>query len=239
MPAVAEEGAARRRPRDPRRGQRLDRRQRRGGRADSRRARRSGWGGTPGSAAANNAGIRESRGELLLLLNSDTLVPPGAIDRLVERLAATDGRRGRGPAPGGRRGSAGAVVRPHDLAAERVPAEAADRGVDRGRNARASSSSTGSAAPACWSAARTPKRRGCSTSGSSSTPRTSTSATPSGSSAARYRSRRRPTITHLRGRSRATSPRRAARPTGEPGRVLPEAPSSVRAAAAAVPPLEG
>ena len=42
-----------------------------------------------GFSAANNAGIRESRGELLLLLNSDTLVPPGALDRLIGRLEAT------------------------------------------------------------------------------------------------------------------------------------------------------
>ena len=46
-------------------------------------------GRNAGFSAANNAGIRESRGELVLLLNSDTLVPPGAIDRLVERLKAT------------------------------------------------------------------------------------------------------------------------------------------------------
>lgn len=39
-----------------------------------------------GFAAANNAGIRAGRGDLLLLLNSDTVVPPGAIDRLVARL---------------------------------------------------------------------------------------------------------------------------------------------------------
>jgi GT2 family glycosyltransferase len=43
-----------------------------------------------GFSAANNAAIRESRGDLLLLLNSDTLVPPGALDRLVARLQATD-----------------------------------------------------------------------------------------------------------------------------------------------------
>ena len=42
-----------------------------------------------GFSAANNAGIRESRGELLLLLNSDTLVPPGALDQLIGRLEAT------------------------------------------------------------------------------------------------------------------------------------------------------
>ena len=41
-----------------------------------------------GFAAGNNAGIRASRGDLLLLLNNDTLVPPGAIDSLVTALAA-------------------------------------------------------------------------------------------------------------------------------------------------------
>ena len=39
-----------------------------------------------GFAAANNAAIRASRGELILLLNSDTVVPPGAIDGLVAAL---------------------------------------------------------------------------------------------------------------------------------------------------------
>ena len=42
-----------------------------------------------GFSAANNAGIRESRGALILLLNSDTLVPPGALDRLIDRLRTT------------------------------------------------------------------------------------------------------------------------------------------------------
>jgi N-acetylglucosaminyl-diphospho-decaprenol L-rhamnosyltransferase len=41
-----------------------------------------------GFAAANNAGIRASASDLVLLLNSDTIVPAGAIDRLVERLVA-------------------------------------------------------------------------------------------------------------------------------------------------------
>ncbi len=39
-----------------------------------------------GFAAANNKGIRETAGELVLLLNSDTIVPRGAIDRLVAAL---------------------------------------------------------------------------------------------------------------------------------------------------------
>ena len=44
-----------------------------------------------GFSAANNAGIRAGRGDLLLLLNSDTLVPPGAIDRLIDTLLTTTG----------------------------------------------------------------------------------------------------------------------------------------------------
>ena len=41
-----------------------------------------------GFAAGNNAGIRATGGELILLLNSDTVVPAGALDTLVERLLA-------------------------------------------------------------------------------------------------------------------------------------------------------
>lgn len=43
-----------------------------------------------GFAAANNAGIRRTSAPLVLLLNSDTVVPAGALDRLVERLEATE-----------------------------------------------------------------------------------------------------------------------------------------------------
>jgi GT2 family glycosyltransferase len=39
-----------------------------------------------GFAAANNVGIRSTDSELVLLLNSDTIVPAGAIDALAERL---------------------------------------------------------------------------------------------------------------------------------------------------------
>jgi len=49
-----------------------------------------------GFAAGNNAGIRASAGELVLLLNNDTLVPAGAIDKLVARLDAT-GAAAAGP----------------------------------------------------------------------------------------------------------------------------------------------
>ena len=54
-------------------------------------------GRNAGFAAANNAGIRASDGELLLLLNSDTLVPPGALDQLIARLAATPSAAVAGP----------------------------------------------------------------------------------------------------------------------------------------------
>ena len=50
-----------------------------------------------GFAAGNNAGIAVSRGDGLLLLNSDTLVPPGALDRLIERLAGTPAAAIAGP----------------------------------------------------------------------------------------------------------------------------------------------
>lgn len=61
----------------------------------SQDAVRRGWPGVEivqlprnaGFAAANNAGIRVTRGDLILLLNSDTIVPAGAIDSLVARLA--------------------------------------------------------------------------------------------------------------------------------------------------------
>ena len=41
-----------------------------------------------GFAVANNIGIRAASGTLVLLLNSDCVVPAGAIDRLAERLRA-------------------------------------------------------------------------------------------------------------------------------------------------------
>lgn len=50
-----------------------------------------------GFAAANNVGIRASTGELLLLLNSDTIVPAGSIDALVARLRASPEAAAAGP----------------------------------------------------------------------------------------------------------------------------------------------
>ena len=46
-------------------------------------------GRNAGFAAANNAGIRATASPLVVLLNSDTLVPAGALDRLCDRLEAT------------------------------------------------------------------------------------------------------------------------------------------------------
>ncbi len=45
-------------------------------------------GANLGFARANNLAIRQSTGELVLLLNPDTIVPAGAIDQLVARLDA-------------------------------------------------------------------------------------------------------------------------------------------------------
>jgi N-acetylglucosaminyl-diphospho-decaprenol L-rhamnosyltransferase len=50
-----------------------------------------------GFAAANNAAIRATQGELILLLNSDTIVPPGAIDGLVGALRTSPGAAAAGP----------------------------------------------------------------------------------------------------------------------------------------------
>jgi N-acetylglucosaminyl-diphospho-decaprenol L-rhamnosyltransferase len=43
-------------------------------------------GANLGFGCANNLGIRETTGDYVLLLNPDTVVPPGAIDALVARL---------------------------------------------------------------------------------------------------------------------------------------------------------
>ena len=67
--------------------------------ASTRRQRARSWRGyagvrliqlaaNVGFSAGNNAGIRATSGEFVLLLNNDTLVPAGALDRLVARLEA-------------------------------------------------------------------------------------------------------------------------------------------------------
>jgi GT2 family glycosyltransferase len=54
-------------------------------------------GRNAGFAAANNAGIRATTGAFVLLLNSDTIVPRGALDTLVARLEATPQAAVAGP----------------------------------------------------------------------------------------------------------------------------------------------
>lgn len=54
-------------------------------------------GRNAGFSAANNAGIRQSTGDLLLLLNSDTLVPPGMLEALIGRLRDTPAAAIAGP----------------------------------------------------------------------------------------------------------------------------------------------
>ena len=76
-----------------------------------------------GFAAANNVGIRRTSSPLILLLNSDTVVPPGAIDMLVERLEAT-GAVAAGPrlvdAHGAPEVSFGPMLSPLAEAAQRI-----------------------------------------------------------------------------------------------------------------------
>lgn len=50
-----------------------------------------------GFARANNLAIRQLPGDPILLLNPDTIVPPGAIDRLVEHLASHPDAAAAGP----------------------------------------------------------------------------------------------------------------------------------------------
>ncbi|MEQ1897244.1 MAG: glycosyltransferase family 2 protein [Vicinamibacterales bacterium] len=54
-------------------------------------------GANLGFARANNLGIRAAASELVLLLNSDTVVPPGAIDRMVGVLDGRPGVAALGP----------------------------------------------------------------------------------------------------------------------------------------------
>ncbi len=77
-----------------------------------------------GFAAACNVGIRSSSGELVLLLNSDTIVPAGAIDRLVARLRAEPAAAAAGPrlidADGLPELSFGRMIAPHTELRQKV-----------------------------------------------------------------------------------------------------------------------
>ena len=54
-------------------------------------------GANLGFSRANNLGIRHTTGDLILLLNPDTIVPAGAVDRLAERLEALPAAAAIGP----------------------------------------------------------------------------------------------------------------------------------------------
>ena len=54
-------------------------------------------GGNLGFAKANNLGIRATAGDLVLLLNPDTVVPPGAVDALIRALDTTSNIAVAGP----------------------------------------------------------------------------------------------------------------------------------------------
>jgi GT2 family glycosyltransferase len=54
-------------------------------------------GGNLGFARATNLGIRATRGDLVLLLNPDTVVEPGALDRLIAALEADPNAAAAGP----------------------------------------------------------------------------------------------------------------------------------------------
>jgi len=85
-----------------------------------------------GFARANNAGIRATSGELILLLNSDTVVPPGAIDGLVAALHQGGPIAAAGPRLVDARGrpelSFGAMVAPLAEWRQKRLLAAADRG---------------------------------------------------------------------------------------------------------------
>jgi N-acetylglucosaminyl-diphospho-decaprenol L-rhamnosyltransferase len=54
-------------------------------------------GGNLGFARANNVGIRSTQSEYVLLLNPDTIVPPGSIQTLVRALAGDPAAAAAGP----------------------------------------------------------------------------------------------------------------------------------------------
>ena len=140
-----------------------------------------------GFAAGNNAGIRASDGALILLLNNDTIVPAGAIDALVARLLAHPDAAVAGPRliddAGRAELSFGPMISPLNEMRQKLTMKLHGLGVaaasrwSSGPRA-ASAMSTGSAGPAYSCTARMRNRLDFSTSGTSCTPKMSTSARP-------------------------------------------------------------
>ena len=75
-------------------------------------------GGNLGFARANNIGIRATESEYVLLMNPDTVAPPGAIQTLVRGLASHPEAAIAGARLLGTTGFPGALVGPHDRAVE-------------------------------------------------------------------------------------------------------------------------
>jgi hypothetical protein len=90
-------------------------------------------GGNVGFAKANNIAIRQTRGELILLLNPDTLVPPGSLDRLVRVLDSRPDVAVAGPRvinPDGRAElSFGSMISPLTELHHRILVKGNDRGI--------------------------------------------------------------------------------------------------------------
>jgi GT2 family glycosyltransferase len=90
-------------------------------------------GGNLGFACANNLGIRQTFGELLLLLNPDTVVPAGAIDTLIAALDARPDAAIAGPRLVDKAGrpelSFGAMIGPVAELRQKLLVRGNDRGV--------------------------------------------------------------------------------------------------------------
>ena len=91
-----------------------------------------GVGANVGFARANNIGVRQTTGELILFLNPDTEVRPGAIDRLVAALTARPDAAVAGPrlvdASGRPELSFGAMMGPLAELRQKVLVRGHDRG---------------------------------------------------------------------------------------------------------------
>jgi N-acetylglucosaminyl-diphospho-decaprenol L-rhamnosyltransferase len=89
-------------------------------------------GANLGFSRANNLGIRATSGELVLLLNSDTVVPAGAIDALVADLVAHPDAAAAGPrlvdAEGRAERSTGRMIGPVNELRQKVTGALYDRG---------------------------------------------------------------------------------------------------------------
>lgn len=90
-------------------------------------------GGNLGFARANNLGVRQTAGELVLLLNPDTVVPPGALDALVGELDTRPEVAVAGPRIVDGRGRAelsfGPMISPLGELRQKVLVSGSDRGI--------------------------------------------------------------------------------------------------------------